>query len=300
MSRLTSTPRGKSCPKCCRRRQDFPRIRRTSNLLILVQLIRGKFARMRAGNGGELASGCTSLRLVITAGLLCIGFSAAARAELPPGFVYLSDIDASIIQDIRYFGSHNFVGRRIDGYNAPECILTREAALALSKVQAALRGDNLSLIVWDCYRPARAVAHFLRWSKNPSEKGMKAEFFPNIEKRSLFALGYISGHSAHSRGSTVDVGLAPKDYAPAAVGPASSLAPCAAPKKERFKDGALDVGAGFDCLDQSANIGNARLTQEAQQNRMRLRKAMIAGGFKPYDKEWWHFELRNEPFAGKS
>ncbi len=239
-----------------------------------------------------------AIQLVLAAGVLC--FSSSVQAEIPDGFVYLSDIDPSIIQDIRYFGRHNFVGRRIDGYDAPECILTREAARALSKVQAALRQKNLSLIVWDCYRPARAVADFFRWSKNPSGNGMKAEFFPNADKGSLFALGYIAAHSAHSRGSTVDLGLAPRGSSPAAFDPGAPLAGCTAPEKERFQDGALDMGTGFDCLDSSANIGNARLTDEARKNQMRLRKAMIAAGFKPYDKEWWHFELMNEPFPGKS
>ena len=241
-----------------------------------------------------------AIQLIVAASFLCFRFSAAAQAGLPDGFVYLSDIDPSITQDIRYYGSHNFVGRRIDGYNAPECILTKQAARALSKVQAALSEDNLSLIVWDCYRPARAVADFLRWSKNPSEKGMKGEFFPNTDKASLFALGYIAARSAHSRGSAVDLGLAPKDASPAAFDPAAPLAPCTAPKNERFHDGGLDMGTGYDCLDPSANIGNAKLQHEAEKNRTRLRKAMLAAGFKPYEKEWWHFELRNEPFRRTS
>ena len=261
---------------------------------------KGRLARSRAVSmvrGGARIGGAARL---IAAGCLLF-LSSEGRAELPNGFVYLSDIDPGIGQDIRYYGSHNFVGRRIDGYNAPECILTREAALALSRVQAALRKENLSLIVWDCYRPARAAADFVRWSKDPSEAGMKAEFFPRTDKASLFALGYISAHSAHSRGSTVDLGLMRKGSSPAtAFDPAAPLPACNAPKKERFEDGALDMGTGYDCLDQSASIGNKRLGRDALQNRMRLRGAMIAGGFRPYDKEWWHFELRNEPFRGKS
>jgi D-alanyl-D-alanine dipeptidase len=239
-----------------------------------------------------------AIKLIVATGVLCL--SSASRAELPDGFVYLSDIDPSIIEDIRYYSSHNFVGRRIDGYDAPECVLTREAALALSRIQTLLRKENVSLIVWDCYRPARAVADFMRWSKNPAEKGMKDEFFPNMAKSSLFARGYISARSAHSRGSTVDLGLAPKGTSLAAFDPAAPLIACTAPKKERFQDGALDMGTGFDCFDSRAKIANTALTGEAQKNRMRLRRAMIAGGFKPYDKEWWHFELENEPFRRKS
>jgi D-alanyl-D-alanine dipeptidase len=239
-----------------------------------------------------------TLRLIVASGALC--FSSASRAELPDGFVYLSDVDSSIIQDIRYYGGHNFVGRRIDGYGAPECVLTRKAALALSRIQTALRKRNVSLIVWDCYRPARAVADFMRWSKNPADREMKTEFFPNTAKSALFARGYISARSAHSRGSTVDLGLAPKDSSPAAFDPAAPLVACTAPEKERFHDGALDMGTGFDCFDSRATSASTALTGEAQKNRMRLRRAMIGGGFKPYDKEWWHFELENEPFPGKS
>ena len=242
----------------------------------------------------------SAIQRKVAVGFLCFGLTSSVQAGLADGFVYLSDIDPSIIQDIRYYGSHNFIGRRIDGYNAPECILTKQAALALSKVQVALSEDNLSLIVWDCYRPASAVADFLRWSKNPSEKGMKTEFFPNTDKTSLFALGYIAARSAHSRGSAVDLGLASKDASPAAFDPAAPLAPCTAPKNERFQDGGLDMGTGYDCLDSSANISNTKLQHEAKRNRTHLRKAMMAAGFKPYEKEWWHFELRNEPFRGRT
>ena len=267
------------------------------------------FAKRSDPTGRKLLSGALhavlrkakrlrALRLIVASGALC--FSSASRAELPDGFVYLSDIDPSIIQDIRYYGGHNFVGRRIDGYDAHECVLTKEAALALSRVQTLLRKENASLIVWDCYRPARAVADFMRWSKNPAERGMKAEFFPNTARSSLFARGYISARSAHSRGSTVDLGLAPKAASAAAFDPAAPLVACTAPEKERFQDGALDMGTGFDCFDSRATIANTALTGEAQKNRMRLRRAMIDGGFKPYDKEWWHFELENEPFPGKS
>lgn len=240
------------------------------------------------------------LMLAATAWFSCALFIAALSAELPEGFIHLSEIDPSIVQDIRYYSPHNFVGRRIEGYNAPECILARAAALALSKVQAALAKKGLSLIAWDCYRPERAVADFVAWSKNPSETGRKAEFFPNLDKRSLFAFGYIAAHSAHSRGSTVDLGLIAKGASPQRFEPAASPVSCAAPKSERYQDGALDFGAGFDCLDRASNLGAAGLTAEARKNRAMLRKAMIAGGFAPYDKEWWHFTLRNEPFAGKS
>ena len=113
------------------------------------------------------------------------------------------------MQDIRYAGSHNFVGRPIKGYLAAECILSEPAATALKAVQAKLAAKNLSLIVWDCYRPKRAVDDFLRWSRDPARAEMKAEFYPRTDKQSLFAAGYLAVRSAHSRGSTVDLGIVP-------------------------------------------------------------------------------------------
>ncbi|MGB9170879.1 MAG: M15 family metallopeptidase, partial [Bradyrhizobium sp.] len=122
------------------------------------------------------------------------GFAIAGSA-LPKGFVYLRDIDPAIVQDIRYAGSHNFVGRPIRGYLAPECILSEPAAKALEAVQRKLADKNLSLIVWDCYRPKRAVDDFLQWSKDPTRSEMKAEFYPNTDKQKLFALGYLATRS---------------------------------------------------------------------------------------------------------
>jgi len=130
--------------------------------------------------------------------------SALSKDFLPKGFVYLRDTDPTIVQDIRYAGSHNFVGRPIKGYLAAECILSDRAASALRTVQSMLAEKKLSLIVWDCYRPKRAVDDFLRWSKYPAQSEMKAEFYPRTDKQKLFALGYLATRSAHSRGSTVD------------------------------------------------------------------------------------------------
>lgn len=241
-----------------------------------------------------------AMALAAAAWLLSAVTFAAAGPDLPQGFVYLADVDPSIVQDIRYYGAHNFVGRRIEGYNAAECILTKEAASALSRVQAALAEAKLSLIVWDCYRPGRAVADFIAWSESRSKTGRKAEFFPNLDKKSLFAFGYIAAHSAHSRGSAVDIGLIPKGSAPGVFRPEAAAASCTAPKRLRFQDGALDFGTGFDCLDGTANLSAPGLSREARENRDILRKAMISGGFEPYAKEWWHFTLKSEPFPDKS
>ncbi len=222
---------------------------------------------------------------------------ALAGSALPRGFVYLRDVDPTIVQDIRYAGSHNFVGRPIKGYLAAECIVSVSAATALKAVQRKLAGKKLSLIVWDCYRPKRAVADFLQWSQDPSHSEMKSEFYPRTDKKELFALGYLAKRSAHSRGSTVDLGLVPAGSSSAPpLDPAQPLKPCTSPKGERFEDGTIDFGTGYDCLDVLANTSNALVGETALHNRQTLKSYMVGAGFRPYAKEWWHFELANEPF----
>jgi D-alanyl-D-alanine dipeptidase len=222
---------------------------------------------------------------------------ASAGSALPKGFVYLRDIDPTIVQDIRYAGSHNFVGRPIRGYLAAECILSVPAANALATVQRALAEKKLSLIVWDCYRPKRAVDDFLQWSKDPTQSEMKTEFYPRTDKAKLFALGYLARRSAHSRGSTVDLGIVPSAVSVAPQpDPAPSLAACTAPKGERFEDGTIDFGTGYDCLDVLGNTSNPLVSGIARHNRQTLKSYMQAAGFRPYAREWWHFELVNEPF----
>jgi D-alanyl-D-alanine dipeptidase len=220
-----------------------------------------------------------------------------AGSALPKGFVYLRDKDPTIAQDIRYAGSHNFVGRPIRGYLAAECILSVSAANALEIVQRKLAEKKLSLIVWDCYRPKRAVEEFLQWSKDQTHSEMKAEFYPRIDKEKLFALGYLARRSAHSRGSTVDLGIVPtaSSFAPAPT-PSQSLKACTSPKDERFEDGTIDFGTGYDCLDVLANTSNPLVGGLAQHNRQTLKSYMKGAGFRPYANEWWHFEFINEPF----
>jgi D-alanyl-D-alanine dipeptidase len=223
--------------------------------------------------------------------------SALAGSVLPAGFVYLRDIDPTIVQDIRYAGSHNFVGRPIRGYLAAECILSALAANALHGVQRKLTEKNLSLIVWDCYRPKRAVDDILRWSKDPARFDMKAEFYPRTDKARLFALGYLAIRSAHSRGSAVDLGIVPRDFLPAAApNPLPPLKACTAPRGERFEDGTIDFGTGYDCLDVLGNTSSTHVGPIARQNRQMLKSLMKAAGFRPYGKEWWHFEIVDEPF----
>jgi D-alanyl-D-alanine dipeptidase len=222
---------------------------------------------------------------------------ASAGSALPKGFVYLRDVDPTIHQDIRYAGSHNFVGRPINGYLAAECILSAPAAQALAAVQKLLANRKLSLIVWDCYRPTRAVDDFVQWSKDPAHLEMKAEFYPRTDKARLFPLGYIARRSGHSRGSTADLGIVPADSSSAPPpNPGQPLKACTAPKGDRFEDSTIDLGSGYDCMDVLASTSSADVGAGAQRNRQTLKSAMQGAGFRPYAREWWHFQLSNEPF----
>jgi len=230
--------------------------------------------------------------------VMMLSAPALAGSALPKGFVYLRDIDPTIVQDIRYAGSHNFVGRPIRGYLAAECILSEPAANALKSVQSMLVEKKLSLIVWDCYRPKRAVTDFLQWSKDPTRSEMKAEFYPRTDKKRLFDLGYLAKRSAHSRGSAVDLGIVPTAISSVPrPNPPRSLKACTSPKGERFDDGTIDFGTGYDCLDALGNTSNPLAGRIARHNRQTLRSYMKAAGFRPYAKEWWHFELIDEPFS---
>lgn len=227
---------------------------------------------------------------VSTRALVLIGLSAAPSAavealaaDLPDAFVHLADIDPSIRGDIRYAGSANFLGRPARGYEAPVCILTKEAAAALSKAQKALAGDGLTLVVFDCYRPASAVVDFVDWTKlgGPADP----QWHPHVTRDDLVAKGYVGAQSSHTRGSTVDLAIA-------------SLTAPAAPRMQcgtRDAD-TLDFGSGFDCFDPISETGHPGLTPEARANRALLVKTMRAAGFRNYSKEWWHFTLRGEPF----
>lgn len=230
--------------------------------------------------------------------LACVSFARAA--ELPAGFVFLRDVAPGIRQDIRYAGAHNFLGRPAAGYLAGECVLTRRAAEKLARAQAVLARGGLSLIVWDCYRPARAVADFVEWTGDAADTRMKAEFYPRTEKPDLVPFGYISARSAHAAGSTVDLGLmAAGAPLPAPWSERQPLVDCAAAKGERFDDGTVDLGTGFDCLDERASFDDPEVSDEARRNRAILRNVMVRLGFKPYVREWWHFRLAAEPFPDR-
>ncbi len=194
-----------------------------------------------------------------------------AQTTRPAAFVDAAALTPGLVVDLRYYGTSNFVGARIDGYEAPVCLLTRQAAAALALVQRDLAPRNLGLKVFDCYRPARGVRHFVRWSRDP-DTSTKAQYYPDIDKRNLFRAGYLAARSGHSRGSTVDLTLV------------------ALPGGEE-----LDMGTAYDFLSSQSGL-YGRVGAQARANRKLLADAMRARGFLPYAKEWWHFTLQNEPF----
>jgi D-alanyl-D-alanine dipeptidase len=216
----------------------------------------------------------------------------AMAGRLPPGFVYLRDVAPSIAQDMRYASYDNFTGRPLPGYDARECVLRRDVAQALAKVQADLARQSLSLKVYDCYRPARAVRAFARWSQTPDPAPPTKRFFPTLEKRTLFAYGYIAAQSAHSTGNAVDLTLI---KLPATSAPrydrAGSYGPCTSPAPQRAPDTSLDMGTGFDCFDDKSHTANAAIGAEAKHRRSLLLAAMRARGFHNYFREWWHFSF---------
>jgi D-alanyl-D-alanine dipeptidase len=229
--------------------------------------------------------------------LVWCGCCAALAESMPDGFVYLRTVAPAIYQDIRYYGRHNFVGRPIAGYLAPECILTAPAARALAQVQAELAASNLSLLVYDCYRPQRAVDDFKAWSLAAADQATKAEFYPRVDKADFFKLGYVADKSGHTRGSTVDLAIVPLPFvAPRPYAESDAKIDCAAPANTRFRDGSLDFGTAFDCMDEASHIDATSISPTARHNRALLHELMLKYGFKDYHEEWWHYTLRDEPF----
>jgi len=232
--------------------------------------------------------------------LACNGgaIMAAAKAAsgvkrlLPAGMVHLRQIDASIEQDMRYAGRHNFLGRRVRGYLAGTCILTRRTALALRRVQRRLRKSQLSLKVYDCYRPRRAVRDFVRWARRKGDRIAKAEFYPQIDKTTLFARHFISKHSKHSYGNTVDLTIVPLGSQQPSIAPGQPRKACHLPKARRVPDNSLELGTGFDCFHRWSGNGLPRSKTVAWRNRRLLNRVMRAAGFHGYHREWWHFTLR--------
>ncbi|MBQ0768515.1 MAG: M15 family metallopeptidase [Bizionia sp.] len=203
-------------------------------------------------------------------------FITTAFAQLPDGFVYVKNSIPDIKVELRYCYDNNFVGENVDGYIENVAILTEEAAIALQKVQVELRKQNLSLKIYDSYRPQRAVNHFVRWAKAVNDTIMKSQYYPEVHKRNLFSAGYIASKSRHSSGSTLDITIV-----------------------DTKTGEELDMGSPFDFFGKESWVANTNLTKKQLENRNLLQGLMTSNGFRNYPKEWWHFTLRNEPYRNQ-
>lgn len=239
----------------------------------------------------------TAIAALLTATAAAVPARAEPEPKAPRDFVALNSVAPSILQEIRYFTPHNFVGEPIDGYRQPLCILTRPAAEALRTAQTALLRQGYTLKVYDCYRPQRAVDHFVRWAKDLDDQRMKAEFYPNVDKTRLFADGYIAEQSGHSRGSTVDLTLVKLPARPTRpYHPGEPLTPCFAPQDQRFPDNSVDMGTGYDCFDTLSHTLDPRIQGEQRANRMLLKNTLEDLGFVNLAEEWWHYTFKPEAY----
>ncbi|WP_320172805.1 M15 family metallopeptidase [Maridesulfovibrio sp.] len=211
--------------------------------------------------------------LVVLSILFSFSVAFSGQDSLPDEFCYLDNILSGAVYDVRYFGSDNFVGKRIDGYKADRVILTRDAAAALAGAQKDLAPFGLGLKIFDGYRPQDAVLHFVRWAEDLNDTRMKQKYYPGVQKKNLFRDGYIAEKSSHSRGSTVDLTIID------------------------LKTGQeLDMGTGFDFFGPDSWPDNKDMSVQVRSNRALLREIMVRNGFKPLKEEWWHFTLEFEPF----
>ncbi|MBW4080816.1 M15 family metallopeptidase [Paenibacillus sp. S150] len=198
------------------------------------------------------------------------------KNNLPKGFVYLDEVIPAAQYEIRYYTENNFTGARVTGYKAPVAIFSQAGAKALKAVSDDLAGKGYILRIYDAYRPQKAVNRFVSWSQDAADIRMKQQYYPKLDKRNLFKLGFIAKKSGHSRGSTVDLTLA---YA---------------------KTGALvDMGSPFDFFGDISYYNTSLISKTQHANRKILKDAMEKRGFKPYSKEWWHFTLIKEPFPSQ-
>ncbi|QPP10049.1 M15 family metallopeptidase [Streptomyces bathyalis] len=215
----------------------------------------------------------------------------------PDEFVALRDVAPSVLQEMRYRTRHNFVGDRVHGYRQGMCIVTRDTAEALKTAQRSFLKKGYSLKVYDCYRPQRAVDHFVEWAKDLDDERMKDEFYPRVEKDRLFEDGYIAEKSGHSRGSTVDLTLVRLPAKPTRpYRPGEPLVSCFAPKDVRFPDNSIDMGTGYDCFDTLSHTLDPRIKGKQRANRMLLKDTLENAGFTNLPEEWWHYTLTEETF----
>jgi len=210
-----------------------------------------------------------------------ISFTVNASAQqelfqLPKEFVYAKEMIPTLRSDMRYYSSNNFIGKPIDGYIKPKCILTKEAAVALKNVQDELGRLGFGLLIYDAYRPQKAVDQFIKWAEDETDTIMKNRFYPNLNKSELFDKEYIAKKSGHTRGSTVDLTIV-------------SLT----------TGHILDMGSEYDLFDEKSSTDYPNITRNQRAIRLLLKRRMEKHGFKSHPKEWWHYTLAKEPYPNK-
>ena len=215
------------------------------------------------------------MKKLATALLLAAGVLAPVYADTlsvdKTDFAEISTVIDDAAYDIRYYSSNNFTGNRIQGYHAPRAYMTKEALTALSKAADDLRSQGYRLLIWDSYRPQKAVDNFVTWINDPKDPGDKT-FYPNLQKQDLVKGNYVATKSSHTRGSTVDLTIIRKDGS------------------------AVDMGGTFDLFSEISHPDYPKITEAQKQNRQILRDAMLKAGFKGIDSEWWHFTYKDEPY----
>ena len=213
------------------------------------------------------------LAVAITLSVLACGQQPPRQDDGRDGFVYVRDIIPDVVLDVRYFSNNNFMGTRADGYRRAVLLISKPAASALASVQDELRPQGLGLKIFDGYRPQKAVDHFLRWSKDPTDTLTKQTYYPDLPKDRLFELGYIAKRSGHTRGSTLDL----------------TVIDLASGKE-------IDMGGSWDFFGDVSHHDSPLVDSKATANRELLRQTMLRHGFSPYANEWWHYTLKNEPY----
>ena len=211
------------------------------------------------------------------------------------GFVYLHEVDPTILVSLRYYTNENFVGKPVYGYEKKVVIMTQQAAQALQKVQKQVKKDGYCLVVYDAYRPQRAVNHFVQWGENKEDTSKEQHYYPRVAKDEVFTEGYVAKRSGHSRGSTVDLTLI-KDGEAVHEIQEQERQLCDGFTIKFLDDGTIDMGSSFDLFDKASHTCNNLIAEEFQQRRNYLKSVMEQHGFINYDCEWWHYSLKNEPF----
>ncbi|MFM9846781.1 MAG: M15 family metallopeptidase [Hyphomicrobiaceae bacterium] len=241
------------------------------------------------------------MRLQTFGAFVALGLAAwpwrVGAADLPGDLVFLRSVAPEIVQDIRYAGSDNFTGAKVPGYEAGECILRKGAADALKAANDALRARGLALRVFDCYRPERAVAAFMRWA-NARKDERSNRYHPQIARGALVAQGYVAPKSGHSSGFAVDLTIAAMTNEPKPDEP-TRRDNCATTVEGSHPQG-LDMGTEFDCFDPKSHTSAAGLTSTQRQNRQLLLDVMNRHGFSNYYREWWHFTHRASVAGAKA